>query len=157
MPSEQYHTEKRDKFRDTAEYLRNNNELFTYDSNVQDFFYAMIHESERYLATYGKGSRSHKSRDKIVTNNLIHNGKLIEKHQARRNPNLNAFPVLDVNSEAHYMALTSLRMQLVYGDDNYGPIRHANQRDVDRARELWLRYRRSLQQHEANTKRGKKV
>lgn len=54
MPTDdQYHITKRNRFREVAEHLYNNpidnpNDC-SCDANVQDYFYAMIHEAERFF------------------------------------------------------------------------------------------------------------
>ena len=53
MPNHQYHAEKRNRFRDTADFLFNNQipnaKNSSCDSNVQDYFYTTVHEAERFL------------------------------------------------------------------------------------------------------------
>jgi hypothetical protein len=150
MPNPGYHEEKRDRFQDTAIQLENAGNIHSNDANVQDYFYAAMHEAERYLGILGRHSRTHNHRNNIITNFMVYAGRLMRRDRFRRNPGYPSDRVFDNNSEAAFMALAALRLNLVYGNTDLGPLQHADQRDVQRARALFMRFMNSIIRHEHN-------
>lgn len=151
MPDEIYHIEKRDRFRNSADYLEASNRVFSYDPTVQDYFYSAMHEAERFLARLGLHSRSHGQRENFVTNYMIQTrGKIVNRAQFSKNPRQPSEPLFDGASEGNYMLLCTLRLNLVYGNDKLGQLRHANQRDVRRAKQYLIGLLSALNRHEQN-------
>jgi len=152
-----YHETKRDRFRDTAEFLRNSPLGFCFDPNVQDYFYAVVHETERFFwVGFGLDSGGHGSREAKMDNWLvIRTGRIMRRSKYQRNQARygEARPLLDSYSRFCYMTLNSLREDLVYGETHIGSVRHANSNDVAWARRLFMNFIRSLARHEANLRR----
>jgi len=158
MPNEDYHRIKIDRFRTTAEFLYNNpinNPVdASCDPNVQDFFYAIVHDAERFLFrgfTYdseGHGRREAKMNHWVaVGNNKMERESIVWRNRGRY-PNYE--PLFDQYSRFCYDALNSLREDVVYGETHHGGIRHATTNEVDWARHLSLEFSRSLARHEVN-------
>ena len=151
MPNAPYHIQKRDRFRDTADFLVQSNNAFSYDSVVQDFFYSAVHEAERFLAGLNRNSRSHRQRANYITNYMIQARRtIIRRDNFVRNPRHSADRLFDRNSEFSYMQLVALRLDLVYGNTILGQTRHATQRDVQRANHLLRRFFNALNRHETH-------
>ena len=94
MPNEDYHRIKIDRFRTTAEFLYNNpinNPVdASCDPNVQDFFYAIVHDAERFLFrgfTYdseGHGRREAKMNHWVaVGNNKMERESIVWRNRGR--------------------------------------------------------------------------
>lgn len=154
MPTANYHIQKRDRFKDTADYLAHMNNAFSYDSTVQDYFYSAVHEAERFLAGLNRDSRSHSQREKYVTNYMIlTQSRIATRAQFSRNPDHPSDRLFDRDSEFCYMELVALRLDVVYGNNILGQIRNANHRDVQRANHLLQRFFRAMSRHERNLRR----
>lgn len=151
LPDENYHTEKRNRFGDAADFLARSNRIFSHDPSVQDYFYSAMHEAESFLARLGIHSRNHNQRENFVTNYMVQSlGTVVSRAQFSRNPRHPADRLFDNDSEFYYMQLLSLRLDVVYGNEILGRLRHANRRDVQRARELRVRFLNSISRHEQN-------
>lgn len=164
MPDANYHEEKRDRFRTTGNFLRTNSQtnVSLCDANVQDFFYAMVHETERYFKeafdfdSKGHGSREAKISNWTVVRSSNPRNRMTRKANYHRNPHQygNTLPVLDRHSRNYYMWLRNLRMDLVYGETNIGLRRHANFGHVNTARQIYLNFCSSLAGHVHNLRRN---
>lgn len=164
MPDSVYHEEKRDRFRDTGSFLRSVSQtnVSLCDANVQDFFYAMVHETERFFReAFDFDSRGHGKREARINNWMVvrssnPESRMIKKSVYYRNRHRygNALPVLDRRSRHYYMWLRNLRMDLVYGETKISVRRHADYNDVTTARESFQRFRRSLANHIRNLRRN---
>ena len=156
MPDKDYHQRKSDNFRNTSEFLRGSHQNFTSDANVQDFFYAAVHDAERFLTLFNMHSRSHAHRERIITNYMAAIGSVLVRisdyyrNRARYGVANKAF---DVRAEFCYMTLSALRKDMVYGERYTGPLRHTSPREVERARNLFLCFAGSLARHERNLRR----
>ena len=151
MPNETYHIEKRDRFGHTAVFLARLDNIFSYDSTVQDFFYSAVHEAERFLARLNRHSRGHNQRENYVTNYMIQaRGRIVRRDQFNRNPQYPSDRLFDRESEFCYMELVARRLDLVYGSEILGQLRHATRRDVQRANHLLYRFFSAINRHEQN-------
>ena len=149
MPDENYHIEKRNRFRDAARFLATTNRVFSYEPSVQDCFYSAVHESERFLARLNRHSRGHGQRESQITNYMIQaGGTVVSRDQFSRNPRYPSDRLFDRMSEFCYMELVALRLGLVYGQAILGRLRHANRRDVQRANHLLALFLNALNRHE---------
>ena len=158
MPDESYHIEKRNRFRDAAAFLATSNRVFSYDPSVQDCFYSAVHEAERFLARLNRHCRGHSQRENYITNYMIQAGGVtVNRAQFSRNPQHPSDRLFDRESEFCYMELVALRLDLVYGQEILGGLRHASQRDVRRADHVLTRFFRALARHEQNLRQRKIV
>lgn len=149
MPDENYHIEKRNRFRDAARFLATTNRVFSYEPSVQDCFYSAVHEAERFLARSNRHSRGHSQRESQITNYMIEaGGVIVSRAQFSRNPQYPSDRLFDRKSEFYYMELVALRLGLVYGQEILGRLRHANRRDVQRANHILDRFFNALVRHE---------
>jgi hypothetical protein len=154
LPDQAYHIEKRDKFRNTAAMLENSAQPFTYDPTVQDYFYSMMHDAERFLAVIGIHSSSHRNREQRITNFMIEQRRrIVDRATYSRHPIQPSDRLFDRASESLYMELLGLRLDVVYGNHLLGPLRHASSRDVQRARILYQRFINSIARHERSLQR----
>ena len=162
MPDEIYHTDKRERFRKTALMLMRTNANFSFDANAQDFFYAMMHEAERFFReAFNFDSKTHGRREARIHDWLVRGhtnpaNRMIRKSTYHRNPSSYGvvLPVFDTRTRYYYMTLKELRADLVYGETNIGLERHASQHDVKWARRLYLNFCRALSGHESNLRRN---
>lgn len=151
MPEENYHLEKRNRFRDAADFLASSSRVFSYDPSVQDYFYSTMHEAESYLARLGIHSRNHSQRENFVTNYMVQSqGTIVSRAQFIRNPRHPSDRLFDRDSEFFYMELLTLRLDIVYGSEIPERLRHANRRDVQRAHHLRIRFLNAINRHERN-------
>lgn len=149
LPSADYHIEKRNRFRDAAAFLATSNRVFSYDPSVQDCFYSAVHEAERFLAQLGRHSRGHGQRENYITNYMVQaRGSIRSRAEFSRNPQHPSDRLFDRRSEFYYMELTKLRLDLVYGREILGPLRHASRRDRSRANHILTQFLTVLAGHE---------
>ena len=157
MPNHQYHAEKRNRFRDTADFLFNNQipnaKNSSCDSNVQDYFYTTVHEAERFLDEFfDYHSNGHGRREALMDHwRATGNRQITNETTLRRNSrSFNSTEELfNTRTFFFYASLNALREALVYGDEQYGPLRHAERHDVEIAKRYALGFIQSLQRHEA--------
>lgn len=78
---------------------------------------------------------------------------VVTRAQFRRRPQHPSNRLFDRDSEFCYMTLAKLRLDLVYGKELLGPLRHANRRDVQRANQLRTRFLSAITRHEGTLRR----
>ena len=154
MPNEVYHIEKRDRFKAAAAFLANTKRVFSYEPSIQDCFYSAMHEAERFLAQLNRHSRSHRQREDRITNYMVKTGgAIVSRAQFSQNPQYPSERLFDRDSEFCYMGLVALRLDLIYGQEILGRLRHANRRDVQRANHILARFLNAMNRHERNLRR----
>jgi hypothetical protein len=110
-----------------------------------------MHESESYLARLGVHSRNHSQRENFITNYMVlPHGTIVNRAQFCRNPQYPSDRLFDHVSKFYYMELSSLRRDIVYGSKIPERLRHANRRDVQRARSFRIRFLTAINSHEQN-------
>ena len=162
MPDENYHKTKRDRFRQTAQMLIRASRNFSFDSNVQNFFYAMLHEAEKFFkSAFNFDSGTHGKREArieywMVRKHATPSNRMIKMSTYYCNPARYgvALRVFDTRTRYYYMMLKDLREDFVYGETNLGVQRHAKQHDVRWARRLYLGFCRALRGHQSNLRRN---
>lgn len=167
MPDASYHKKKRDRFKTTADFLRanSNTNVSLCDANVQDFFYAMVHEAEKYLKevfdfdSEGHGSREARISNWTVVRSSNPTSRMIRKSKYHQNPHRYrlTLPVFDRRTKNYYLWLRNLRMDLVYGETIIGLRRHANSGHVDTARGIYQNFCKSLAGHIRNLHRNRLI
>lgn len=169
MPDETFHIQKRDRFRKTAEQLRTAGSPDSADANVQDYFYAALHDLDRFiyrLASVNGLSQSyrhggtHRHREGLLFKKkiIIHRGRLrINDPSHFRRRRIQTCDVIEHSTELYYYNLKAMRQLKVYGELPrsvpvpiwVGGSGFADALDVGTARQLFLDLVRSLRRRES--------
>ena len=167
MPDQNFHTKKTGRFRNSGEHLRLNGPSDSADAAVQDFFYAAMHDLERFLSLFGYHANHRLRRELIINRKIIQRGNRVyianpAKLRPRTLSRSRIEMTLDSASEGFYFMLFAMRQLKTYGNlprnipiaHAVGGDRFADSLDVNTARGLFLQLSRSLRIHENNLRRA---
>jgi len=159
MPDTTFHIQKRDRFRNTAEYLRVYPTVGSDDAAVQDYFYAAMHDIERFLSLFRVDGGNHLNRKRLIIDCKIvqSHGRVTVKDPSRLRMVAQVERTVDNVTELCFFSLYAMRQLKVYGTlprnmpipPTVGGSRFANALDVSAARMLFLKMGRSLVRHES--------
>lgn len=162
MPSENFHRLKRDGFRNSGEHLYLHGPADSADSAVQDFFYAALHEVDRFLSLFGYHGGNHRGRYTKIANEKIiqRRGRTIIGDPSHyRNAHVES--TVPSSAELYYLTLNAMRHLKAYGSlptnvpipPTVGGALFANILEVSTARDAFLRLGNILARHERDLRR----
>lgn len=167
MPDQDFHIRKTNRFRDSAEYLFSNGPPDSADAAVQDFFYAAMHNVERFLSLFGYHTNHRLRKELIIKRRIVLRGNRVSiVDPARLRPRTlvrsRIEKTVDSATEGFYFMLFAMRQLKTYGNlprnipiaHAVGGDRFADSLDVATARGLFLRLSRNLGIHESNLRRA---
>jgi hypothetical protein len=166
MPDQHFHIRKRDRFRNSGEHLRSSGPPDSADAAVQDFFYAGMHDVERFLSLFGFHTNHRLRRELFVSRRIIQRRNRVSiadpsRLRRRTLARSRIERTVDPATEGFYFMLFAMRQLKTYGNlpkntpiaAAVGGDRFADSLDVGTARALFLNLSRSLRRYESYLRR----
>lgn len=163
MPDQAFHIQKRNGFRNSGEHLRLHGPPDSPDAAVQDFFYAALHDVERFLSLFAVDSGNHRRRKELIVDQKIfeRHGRVFIGDPSRYRRVTQVERTVERAAELCYLSLYAMRQLKAYGSlprnmtipATVGGRRFANALDINTARRLFFNLARSLTRHENNLRR----
>lgn len=158
MPDQAFHVRKRDGFSNSGNHLQLNGPPDSGDAAVQDFFYAALHEVERFLSLFGAHSGHHRRRKELIIDQKIikRRGRVFIGYPSDYRTVTQVERTVENVAEVSYLSLYAMRQLKVYGSlpggrsipRAVGGRRFANALDINTARRWFQNLAGSLARHE---------